>query len=68
MNTRAGKNRENQIRTAANSASKKESGRNGIFQFVDNCPEAMQLRKLQGMANNSPQVKSVGGFAGSEEQ
>ncbi|GEM_PF-4891718 len=48
------KPKENRSRVT-NSVAKKQSGSKSTFQFVDNRPEAVAQRKLQELANNSPQ-------------
>lgn len=58
MNTHADKTQENKSQSFANAVSPKRSGKS-TFQFVDNRPEAIAQRKLQEMANNSPQVKQA---------
>jgi len=57
MNTHTDKTQDNKSKSVANEISKRQSGGESIFQFVDNRPEAIAQRKLQEMANNSPQVK-----------
>jgi hypothetical protein len=59
MNTHADKTQENKGQSVANAVSQSESSSESIFQFVDNRPEAIQMRKLQEMANNSPQAKQA---------
>ena len=53
------KPKENKSQSVANAVSKKQGGGESTFQFVDNRPEAVAQRKLQEMANNSPQVKQA---------
>jgi hypothetical protein len=55
MNIHADKTRENRSQSVANNLSQKNSDSESTFQFVDNRPEAIAQRKLQDMANNSPQ-------------
>lgn len=55
MHTQADKKEENKSQTVANAIAHKQSGSESTFQFVDNRPEAIAQRKLQEMANNSPQ-------------
>jgi len=57
MNTHADKTQENKRQTFANTTSQKQSGGESTLQFLDNRPETVAQRKLQEMANNSPQVK-----------
>lgn len=64
MQTHADRTQENKshpiaIGSVAAEVSKMESGSESAFQFVDNRPEAIAQRKLQGMANNSPKAKQV---------
>ena len=59
MNTHADKSQENKSQSVANDVSQKQSGSESTFQFVDNRPEAVAQRKLQEMANNSPQAKQA---------
>ena len=51
------KPKENKRRAVANSVAQKRSSGEPTFQFVDNLPEAIAQRKLQEMANNTPQAK-----------
>ena len=57
MHTHTDKTQEAKIQSVSNENSQKESGGHSTFQFVDNRPIAIAQRKLQEMANNSPQVK-----------
>jgi len=59
MNTHADKTQENKSQSVANDTSQMQSSGEPTFQFVDNRPEALQLRKLQEMANNSPQTQQT---------
>ncbi|MEP5340728.1 MAG: DUF4157 domain-containing protein [Algibacter sp.] len=59
MNTHADKTQENKSQSVASLVSQKQSMSESTFQFVDNRPEAVAQRKLQEMANNSPQVKQA---------
>ena len=59
MNTHADKTQENKSHSHANGVSQMQSGGESTFQFVDNRPEAVAQRKLQEMANNSPQTKQA---------
>lgn len=58
MNTYADKTQENKS-NSVNNLSKQQSKSESAFQFVDNRPEAIAQRKLQEIANNSPQVKQL---------
>lgn len=58
MNTHTEKTQENKSQSVANDSLQKSSGES-IFQFVDNRPEAIAQRKLQIMANISPQAKQA---------
>ena len=49
--------KENKRLSPPNKISRKQSGSKSTFQFVDNRPEAIAQRKLQEMANNSPEAK-----------
>jgi hypothetical protein len=62
MNTHADKTQENKSQSVANEASHKQSCNGTTFQFVDNRREAVAQRKLQEMANNSPQVFQLRAF------
>lgn len=59
MNTHADKTQENKSQSFSNKISQKLSDDESAFQLVDNRPEAVAQRKLQEMANNSPQVKQA---------
>jgi len=59
MNTHADKTQEDKSQSIANEVSQKRGGGESIFQFVDNPSEAVAQRKLQEVANNSPQAKQV---------
>ena len=59
MKTDANKTQENKSQSVANAVSQHNRGSGSTFQFVDNRPEAIAQRKLQEMANNSPQVKQA---------
>lgn len=52
MQTHADKSEENKGQSVATEASQVQSGGECTFQFVDNRPEAIQMRKSQEMANN----------------
>ena len=58
MYTYANKTQENKNQSVATHIAQKQ-GSGSTFQFVDNRPEAVAQRKLQEMANNSPQVKQA---------
>lgn len=53
------KPKENKVRAIANTISQKHSSRESPFRFVDNRPEAVAQRKLQEVANKSPQSKQT---------
>lgn len=53
MNTHEDKAQENKSQSVAKILSQKKSNSESTFQFVDNRPEGIALRKLQEMANNS---------------
>lgn len=57
MNTHADKRQENKSQSAAYADSQKKSCGEATFQFIDNRPEAITQRKLQEIANNSPQAQ-----------
>lgn len=59
MNTHADKTHENKRQSVANAVSQKKSDSKSTFQFEDNRPEAIQMRKLQEMASNRSQAKQV---------
>ncbi|WLE95747.1 MAG: DUF4157 domain-containing protein [Candidatus Electrothrix communis] len=59
MNTHADKTQENKSQSVANAVAQKQGGGESTFQFVDNRPETIAQRKLQEMANNSPQIKQA---------
>ena len=59
MNTHSDKTHENKSQSMANAVSQKQSGGESTFQFIDNRPGAVAQRKLQEMANNSPQAKQA---------
>ena len=62
MNTHADKSQETQSKAVANGFSEKANSSQSTFQFVDNRPETIQMRKLQEMANNSPQAQRAAQF------
>ena len=49
----------NRSRAVATQTPKKKAGSKATSQFVDNRPEAVQLRKMQEMADNSPQAQHL---------
>ncbi|MCD6065340.1 MAG: hypothetical protein K0S33_166 [Bacteroidetes bacterium] len=55
----ADKNEEKKSQSLADQLSEKKSGGISGPQFVDNRPEAIQMRKLQDVANNSDQSKQA---------
>lgn len=59
MNTHADKAQEKKSQSVTSVVSKKQSGRESTFQFVDNFHEAIVQRKLQELAINSPQAKQA---------
>lgn len=59
MNTHAEKAQENKSQSVFAADSQMQSGIETTFQFEDNRPEAVMQRKLQEMANNSPQAKQA---------
>ena len=59
MNTHVDKTQRNKSQSVANETSQKMSGGESNFQFVNNRPEAIAQRRLQEMANNSPQAKQT---------
>lgn len=58
MYTQKEKSNENKSRAGTNKVSKTQNGDKGTFQFVDNRTEFIAQRKLQKMADNSPQLKA----------
>jgi len=59
MDTHTQKTQENPSKSVANNGSVKQSRNHLDFGFTDNRPEATAQRKLQGIINNSPQVKHL---------
>ncbi len=55
MYTHADKTQENKTKLVANQVANNNRGTTSTVQFVDNRRLAIQMRKLQGMVNNSPQ-------------
>ena len=62
MQDHSNQNQENQSRAVANQPSRRKSRNKAANQFIDNGPEAMQLQKLQEMADNSPQTERSRAF------
>ena len=62
MNATTEITRENKSRSVLNEVFRKQSGGASTFQFLDNRPEAIQMQKLQDMANNCPQVMQLRAF------
>lgn len=62
MNTHADKSQGNKSQPVANTIAPRKSGGEPAFQFVDYRPEAVAQRKLQEMANSSPQVSQLKRF------
>ncbi|MEM8998811.1 MAG: DUF4157 domain-containing protein [Bacteroidota bacterium] len=62
MNTYAEKTQENKRQAVSHGESKVQRSSESTFQFIDNRPEAVAQRKLQEMANNSPQAKQAAQF------
>lgn len=59
MQTYADKNQENKSRSASAQARNSQQQNTSAFQFVDNRPEAIQMQKLQEMANDYTQKNSL---------
>ena len=59
MNTHVDKTKENKSQFVANTVSQKPSGGDSLFQFEDNRPEAIQMKKFQEMANTSSHVSQL---------
>lgn len=62
MNTYADKAQENKSQSVSAADSQMQNGGKSTFQFADNRPEAVTQRKLQELANNSPQIRQLGVF------
>ncbi|NDI99155.1 hypothetical protein GWA97_08725 [Flavobacterium sp. LaA7.5] len=61
MNAYTQKNKDSQIKAAANTVSQKQSGRTPTLQLVDNRPEAVAQRKIQeSISNISKPVQLLG--------
>ena len=56
------KTQDKKSQSVANAVSQRQNSRASTFQFVDNRSEAIQMRKLQELANNSSQVKQLRAF------
>lgn len=59
MNTHAEKTQENKSQSITNELARKRGGGESTFQFVDSRPQVVAQKKLQEMANNSPQAKQA---------
>jgi len=59
MNAHVDKTKENKSQFVANTVSQKPSGGQSLFQVEDNRPEAIQMKKLQEMANGSSRVSQL---------
>ena len=59
MKTRADKTQGHQSKAVAHGGAPKQRRNASDFQFIDNRPEAAAQRRLQEMADNSPQVKQL---------
>ncbi len=59
MYAKVEKTKENKSRAVANSVTQNKSGVMQGFGFVNNRPEVIVQRKLQEMANNSPQIQNA---------
>lgn len=62
MHTHADKTQKNKSHLVANAVTQKQRDGESTFQFVDNRPKAIAQRKLQEMANDSPQAKQAAQF------
>ncbi len=58
------KTKENKSRAVANSVGQKKSSVKQGIGFVDNRLETIAQRKLQKIANNSPQLETIESFSG----
>ncbi|MDP3469113.1 MAG: hypothetical protein Q8S11_12315 [Daejeonella sp.] len=56
MLTRSNKTQEKSSRAVSNEVHSKQNGHRASIEFEDTRPEALAQRKLQDMANNSPQL------------
>ncbi|PKB64506.1 MAG: hypothetical protein BZY80_02845 [SAR202 cluster bacterium Io17-Chloro-G2] len=59
MQDRASKSQKNRIRAVGNQPSREDRGNKATIRFIDNRPEAIQLRNLHEIADNSFQVKQL---------
>jgi hypothetical protein len=59
MHTHADKSQGNKSQTVADIGSEKQNGSESIFQFEESGPKAIAQRKLQELADNSPQVSKL---------
>src|ERR1700744_6483930 len=59
MNTHTEKIAENKSQAVDHAVAQKQSNKEPALQLEDNRPEAVQMQKLQEMANDSPQVKQL---------
>ncbi|VAX26936.1 hypothetical protein MNBD_NITROSPIRAE01-769 [hydrothermal vent metagenome] len=59
MNTHAGNTQENKKQSVSNERSQKQSDGKFTSAFLDDRPEAVTQRKIQEVANNSPQVSQL---------
>ncbi|NET44631.1 DUF4157 domain-containing protein [Okeania sp. SIO2B3] len=59
MYTYANKTQDNKTKSVANQVANNNSSATSTVQFVDNRQSAIQMRKIQGMVNNSPQGKQA---------
>lgn len=57
MSTRADKKQENKSKSGQSGSLQKKKSGDGAFRMADNRPEIFAQKKLQAMANNSPQAK-----------
>ncbi|MDC3132675.1 DUF4157 domain-containing protein [Flavobacteriaceae bacterium] len=62
MNSHAEKSQENKSQSVENKSSESQSGAASTFQFVDNRTEALGEKKLQAIADDSPQVSQLKTF------
>jgi len=59
MDAHADKTQENKSQSVTNEFSQNQSYGESTFQIIDNRPEVIAQRKLQAMANNSPQASQL---------
>ena len=62
MSSHAEKSQENKSQSVENESSQSQRGTTSTFQFVDNRSEALGEKKLQAMADDSPQVSQLKTF------